>query len=172
MTLEVGADNGFDHRNEIDRCIAPAELQSGVQASCRRCWPPAETTWPACAIAPYSALPLPAAAAVAAKSPRPRWRICARYPRADSSIDWSRARRCRTAPRSAGAPISRSWARLDAAQLTEGALFRRVWGNRVGPALSDRAIALITQRRAALAGLEGDFGGHSLRSGFVTEGAR
>ncbi len=28
------------------------------------------------------------------------------------------------------------------------------------------------QRRAALAGLEGDFGGHSLRSGFVTEGGR
>jgi hypothetical protein len=25
---------------------------------------------------------------------------------------------------------------------------------------------------AALAGLDGDFGGHSLRSGFVTEGAR
>lgn len=61
---------------------------------------------------------------------------------------------------------------LDAAQLTEGALFRRVWGKRVGPALSDRAIALIIQRRATLAGLEGDCGGHSLRSGFVTEGAR
>ena len=28
------------------------------------------------------------------------------------------------------------------------------------------------QRRAAKAGLEGDFGGHSLRSGFVTEGGR
>jgi len=61
---------------------------------------------------------------------------------------------------------------LDAAQLTEGALFRRVWGNRVGPALSDRAIALIIQRRAKQAGLDGDFGGHSLRSGFITEGAR
>jgi len=47
-----------------------------------------------------------------------------------------------------------------------------VWGNRVGPALSDRAIALVIQRRAALARLEGDFGGHSLRSGFITEGAR
>jgi len=51
-------------------------------------------------------------------------------------------------------------------------LFRRVWGTRVGPALSDRAIALVIQRRAALAGPEGDFGGHSVRSGFVTEGAR
>lgn len=28
------------------------------------------------------------------------------------------------------------------------------------------------QRRAKLAGLEGDFGGHSLRSGFVTEASR
>lgn len=47
-----------------------------------------------------------------------------------------------------------------------------MWGDRVGPGLSDRAIALIIQRRAALAGLAGDFGGHSLRSGFITEGAR
>ncbi|WP_313140350.1 integrase [Stenotrophomonas sp.] len=44
-----------------------------------------------------------------------------------------------------------------AAALTEGALFRRVWGDRIGPALSDRAVALIIQRRAALAGLAGDF---------------
>ncbi|WP_240196384.1 MULTISPECIES: site-specific integrase [Stenotrophomonas] len=70
----------------------------------------------------------------------------------------------------AAATALQAW--LDAAQLTEGALFRRVWGKRIGSALSDRAIALIIQRRAALAGLEGDFGGHSLRSGFVTEGAR
>jgi len=70
----------------------------------------------------------------------------------------------------AAAVALQAW--LDAAKLTEGALFRRVWGKRVGPALSDRAIALVIQRRAALAGLEGNFGGHSLRSGFVTEGAR
>ncbi|ARZ74628.1 site-specific integrase [Stenotrophomonas maltophilia] len=70
----------------------------------------------------------------------------------------------------AAATALQAW--LDAAKLAEGALFRRVWGNRVGPALSDRAIALVIQRRAALAGLEGDFGGHSLRSGFITEGAR
>jgi hypothetical protein len=31
---------------------------------------------------------------------------------------------------------------------------------------------MFVQRRAALAGIEGDFGGHSLRSGFVTEGGR
>jgi len=70
----------------------------------------------------------------------------------------------------AAATALQAW--LDAAKLTEGALFRRVWGDRVGPGLSDRAIALIIQRRAALAGLDGDFGGHSLRSGFITEGAR
>lgn len=33
-------------------------------------------------------------------------------------------------------------------------------------------MAAIVQRRAALAGLTGDFGAHSLRSGFVTEGER
>jgi hypothetical protein len=30
----------------------------------------------------------------------------------------------------------------------------------------------LVQRRARLAGLEGDFGGHSLSSGFVTEASR
>lgn len=61
---------------------------------------------------------------------------------------------------------------LAAAGLHEGRLFRRLWGDRVGPALSAKSVAAIVQRRARLAGLDGDFGGHSLRSGFVTEGAR
>lgn len=61
---------------------------------------------------------------------------------------------------------------LRAADITEGALFRRLWGERVGPALSAKSVAAIVQRRAVQAGLEGDFGGHSLRSGFITEGAR
>lgn len=61
---------------------------------------------------------------------------------------------------------------LGASRLTEGAMFRRVWKTRVGPPLSPAAVGAIVQRRAALAGLEGDFGGHSLRSGFVTEGGR
>lgn len=43
---------------------------------------------------------------------------------------------------------------------------------RVGSALSDRAIALIIHRRAAVAWLEAGCGEHSLRSGFITEGAR
>ncbi len=61
---------------------------------------------------------------------------------------------------------------LDAAGITEGAIFRRLWKQRVGPALSPAAVGEIVQRRARLAGLEGDFGGHSLRSGFVTEASR
>ena len=40
------------------------------------------------------------------------------------------------------------------------------------PAWVPLAVAAIIQWRAALAGPEGDFAGHSLRSGFVTEGGR
>jgi integrase len=61
---------------------------------------------------------------------------------------------------------------LSAAGITEGAMFRRLWKERVGPALSPAAVGEIVQRRAQLAGLEGNFGGHSLRSGFVTEASR
>ncbi len=61
---------------------------------------------------------------------------------------------------------------LEAAGLTEGPIFRRLWGTTIGPGLSSKSVADIVQKRAHLAGLEGDFGGHSLRSGFVTEGAR
>lgn len=61
---------------------------------------------------------------------------------------------------------------LEASGLQQGPIFRRLWGDTIGPSISPRAVADIVQRRAALAGLDGDFGGHSLRSGFVTEGAR
>jgi integrase len=61
---------------------------------------------------------------------------------------------------------------LAASGITEGAIFRRLWKHRVGLALSPAAVGEIVQRRAKLAGLEGDFGGHSLRSGFVTEASR
>ena len=69
----------------------------------------------------------------------------------------------------AGAALE-AW--LRAAGITTGPLFRRLWGDRVGPPLSAKAVAAIVQRRAAQAGLTGDFGGHSLRSGFITEGGR
>jgi integrase len=69
----------------------------------------------------------------------------------------------------AGVALS-AW--LAASGLNEGPLFRRLWKRRIGGALSPAAVAAVVQRRAALAGLKGDFGGHSLRSGFVTEGSR
>lgn len=61
---------------------------------------------------------------------------------------------------------------LEMATINEGAIFRRVWKNRVGPALLPGSVATIVKRRARLAGLEGDFGAHSLRSGFVTEAGK
>lgn len=61
----------------------------------------------------------------------------------------------------------RDW--LRAAGISEGPMFRRLWGKTVGAALSPHAIAAIVQRRANQAGLPGDFAGHSLRRGFVTE---
>jgi len=61
---------------------------------------------------------------------------------------------------------------LHAAGISEGAIFRRIWKHRVGPALLPGSVATIVKRRAVLAGLEGDFGAHSLRSGFVTEAGR
>ena len=61
---------------------------------------------------------------------------------------------------------------LTASGLTDGAVFRRLWTNRIGEALSPAAVGAIVQRRAAKAGLKGSFGGHSLRSGFITGGAR
>jgi integrase len=61
---------------------------------------------------------------------------------------------------------------LEAAGMREGAIFRRIWKNRIGPALLPGSVATIVKRRAALAGLEGDFGAHSLRSGFVTEAGK
>ncbi len=61
---------------------------------------------------------------------------------------------------------------LTASGLREGPIFRRLWNTRIGPGLSPKAIAEIVQRRARKAGLQGDFAGHSLRSGFVTEGGR
>ena len=46
-------------------------------------------------------------------------------------------------------------------------------GGKVGTkCLSADQVARIVQRRAKLAGLEGDWAAHSLRSGFVTEAGR
>ena len=63
---------------------------------------------------------------------------------------------------------------LTAAHLQDGPLFRPIGkGGRVGAgALSPASVRLIVQQRCALAGLEGDFSAHSLRSGFVSEAGR
>ncbi|MBA1242429.1 site-specific integrase [Pseudomonas japonica] len=63
---------------------------------------------------------------------------------------------------------------LAAAPAASGPLFRRLYkGGKVGTSgLSGDQVARIVQRRAKLAGLEGDWAAHSLRSGFVTEAGR
>ncbi|MBE1161568.1 site-specific integrase [Dyella acidiphila] len=61
-----------------------------------------------------------------------------------------------------------------AAPATTGPLFRRLHrGGAVGTtALTADHMARMVQRRAKLAGLDGDWAAHSLRSGFVTEAGR
>lgn len=63
---------------------------------------------------------------------------------------------------------------LAVAPAENGPLFRRMYkGNKVGiTGLSADQVARIVQRRAKIAGLEGDWAAHSLRSGFVTEAGR
>lgn len=61
---------------------------------------------------------------------------------------------------------------LTASGITEGALFRRLWGARLGPALSPAAVGALIQRRAQRAGVTEPVGGHSLRAGFITEAGR
>jgi integrase len=63
---------------------------------------------------------------------------------------------------------------LNAAPAASGPLFRRLYkGGKVShKGLSGDQVARIVQRRAALAGLDGDWAAHSLRSGFVTEAGR
>jgi integrase len=61
---------------------------------------------------------------------------------------------------------------LEASGVTSGAIFRGIRKTKAVEPLSGQAVWLIVKRRAALAGLEGDFGAHSLRSGYVTEAGR
>lgn len=61
---------------------------------------------------------------------------------------------------------------LQQAAITDGPIFRRLWKGHPGPGLSPAAVAAVVKKRAALAGIEGDWAGHSLRSGFVTEAGR
>jgi integrase len=62
---------------------------------------------------------------------------------------------------------------LQISGITTGAIFRRIRkGGHLGEALSPAAVRSIVKERCALAGIEGDFSAHSLRSGFVTEAGR
>jgi integrase len=61
---------------------------------------------------------------------------------------------------------------LETAKITSGPIFRRIRGSVVAEALEPQAVRTIVKRRAALAGLEGDFSAHSLRSGYMTEAGR
>ena len=65
---------------------------------------------------------------------------------------------------------------LTASGIQEGPIFRRIRkGGHLdaqGAGLSGAAVRLIVQQRCALAGVEGDFSAHSLRSGFETEAGR
>lgn len=62
---------------------------------------------------------------------------------------------------------------LQHSEIKTGAIFRQVRkGGHLGDALSAAAVRTIVKERCALAGVEGDFSAHSLRSGFVTEAGR
>lgn len=62
---------------------------------------------------------------------------------------------------------------LQASGITEGAIFRRIRkGGHLGEPLQPPAVRAIVKERCVLAGVEGDFSAHSLRSGFVTEAGK
>lgn len=61
---------------------------------------------------------------------------------------------------------------LKASGVKSGAIFRRIRKTTAVEPLSGQAVWLIVKRRAQLAGLEGSYGAHSLRSGYVTEAGR
>jgi integrase len=68
----------------------------------------------------------------------------------------------------AAAEALRDW--FKASRITEGPIFRRIRrGGHLGEPLSAAAVRGIVRRRCALAGIDGDYSAHSLRSGFVTE---
>ena len=62
---------------------------------------------------------------------------------------------------------------LKVSGIVSGPIFRRILkGGHVSEALSPAAVRDIVKARCRLAGIEGDFSAHSLRSGFVTEAGR
>lgn len=70
-------------------------------------------------------------------------------------------------------PVRALTAWIEAAGVTSGPIFRRVdrHGNILGP-MTSQTVALVVKRAAAAAGLDpAKYSGHSLRAGFVTQGA-
>ena len=62
---------------------------------------------------------------------------------------------------------------LQTSGIVQGLIFRRILkGGHLGGRMSPAAVRTIVQDRCAMAGIEGDFSAHSLRSGFVTEAGR
>ncbi len=73
----------------------------------------------------------------------------------------------------AGAAADALEAWLASSRIASGPLFRRIrHGDHVGEPLTPAALRRIVMARCALAGIEGNFSAHSLRSGFVTEAGR
>ena len=75
-------------------------------------------------------------------------------------------------PRPCPVRALRAW--LEHAQLTTGAIFRRVTRTgAVASPLTSQSVALIIKKRARAAGLDpSEFAGHSLRAGYATQAAR
>jgi integrase len=72
-----------------------------------------------------------------------------------------------------GAAAAALTAWLQASGIGSGAIFRSVRkGGHLGERLSPAAVRAIVKERCALAGIDGAFSAHSLRSGFVTEAGR
>ena len=61
---------------------------------------------------------------------------------------------------------------LEASVVKSGPIFRRIRKTKAVEPLSAQAIWHIVRRRAKLAGLDGSFGAHSVRSGYVTKAGR
>ena len=83
-------------------------------------------------------------------------------------------RRLRSSQVHTACPVRALRAWIDAARITDGPVFRAVAkGSRVSPErLTDRTVADVVKMHASRLGLNAaDFGGHSLRSGFLTSAA-
>lgn len=141
------------------------------------CLPPATTRSRASAIAPCCSLAGPRAGGGAPRSRQPTCAYLRSRPNGEYSYELVHSKTNQSGedrPENekpvvgAAADAPRDW--LEAAGIKEGAIFRRVRrGGHAGDQLSAAAVREIVRKRCALAGIEGDYSAHLLRSGFVTE---